>query len=106
MATTTIPVTYDADAKARLDELGLHDVCERMIEHLLETLPNLQRIEVTSPYVEHLGPDQQIVFEAYMSGANTIEDNLAFDKWVIENIPGEAGFWFVLLTIYGQPDGR
>jgi hypothetical protein len=106
MTTTTIPVTYDADGKARLDELGLHAVCEQIIEHLLETLPNLQRLEVTGPYVEHLGPDQQIVFEAYMSGTPTIEYDLAFDRWVIANIPVEAGTWFVLLTIYGQPDGR
>jgi hypothetical protein len=106
MATTTVPVTYDADAKARLDELGLHDVCEKMIEHILETLPNLQRLEVTGPYVEHLGPDQQVVFEAYMSGPPTIEDNRAFDKWVIANIPGAAGFWFVLSPNFGQPHGR
>lgn len=106
MTTTTVPVTYDADAKARLDELGLHDVCEKMIEHALEALPNLQRIEVTGPYVEHLGPDQQVVIEAYMSGPPTIEHSRDFHKWVFTNIPGEAKFWFVLSPNYGQPNGR
>lgn len=105
MISTTIPVNYDADARARLDQLGLHDVCEKMIERILE-IPDLVRLEVTGPYNEVLGPDQQIVFEAYIARPNTLEDDLAFNRWVVENIPGAAGFWFVLLTIHGQPNGR
>ena len=106
MTTTAIPVTCDVDAKARLDELGLHDACEKMIEHILESVPNLVRLDVTCPYNEVLGPDQQIVFQAYISGPPTIEHDLSFDRWVIESFPGEAGFSFVLLTVFGQPNGR
>src|SRR5688572_7230342 len=98
MATTTIPVTYDADAKVRLDELGLHDVCEKMIEHILESLPNLVRLDVTCPYNEVLGSDQQIVFDAYVTGARTSLLDSEFSRWACEHIPWEARRYFVLMT--------
>ena len=101
MPTSTIPVTFDVDAQVRLDKFGCHREFEQMIEHAAEAIPDLKKIVVTAPYNEVLGPDQQIVIEAYVPDARSLAPEREFNFWVFENIPREAATRFVFMTVEG-----
>jgi hypothetical protein len=101
MLTTTVPVNYEAEARERLDQIGYHQAFEQILEHITQTIPNLQRIEVTAPYNEMLGPEQQVVIEAFTTDSSWLDLYRKFDEWVIANIPGEQGMHFCLLLVDG-----
>ena len=101
MPTATVPINFEAEAQERLDRIGHRRELERMLEHIARTIPKLRKIEVTAPYNEVLGPDQQIVVEAHIQGIPAIELYLELDDWLIENIPSEASSQIVVLIVGG-----
>jgi hypothetical protein len=49
-ARETIPITVEPEAAARIAELGFQEHMDRMIEHAMQTLPQISRIEVVMNY--------------------------------------------------------
>jgi hypothetical protein len=99
MIATTVPVSIDADAQERINQLGVQKEFDEILEHALQTVPKLVRLDVTCPYNEALGPDQQVVFDAHVTDRNGWEADLDFGRWIHAHFPTEVAINFLLMTM-------
>jgi hypothetical protein len=99
MIATTVPVTIEADAAEQIDKLGLRAEFESILDHVLQTIPGLQRVEVSFPpsYEE---PNETVVIVPF--GPWTVEDLLRISDdhfhWIFATYPPEVFRYFCLLT--------
>jgi hypothetical protein len=89
MATTTIPVTIEADAAARVEELGMRAEFEQMIEHAKQAVSGLQFIRVTLEYdPEWPENEPRVVLWARRDDA-AVEPSTAAVNWELAGWRGE-----------------
>jgi hypothetical protein len=103
MATTTVPVTIEPEAAARVAELGMQAELERMLEHTRQTVPGLRAIDVQLALPYDTGDETSIIIQATMDNPHleydSTEDQLG--AWKVDTFPPDVCRYFVILTVYG-----
>jgi hypothetical protein len=103
MATTTVPVTVEPEAAARVAELGMQAELERMLEHTRQTVPGLRAIEVQLALPYDTGDETSIIIQATMEDPHLEDDptDTEWDKWQVRTFPPDVCRYFVLISVYG-----
>ena len=102
MIASTVPVTIDSDAKARIEELRVANQFEQMVEHAVETIPGLVRIEVSSPEPYEQGEERQVYLDAVVKTTDVNEQlaiERAWNMWRYTVLPPELAMHFLLMSI-------
>jgi len=107
-ATTTIPITVSPEAAARIDELGMRQEFEEMIEQTRRLMPEMRAIGVTLGYEYEEERDPAVVISPYRPEPDSDRDPLErqWDDWFADRFPPEVAMQFVLLSYYEPSDGR
>jgi hypothetical protein len=102
---TTIPITISPEAADRVAELGMQKELDIMIEHVRQTAPGLQRIEVTQAERYDLGGEPGVTIEAFSDRPFVPEERTDWDwsRWMIETFPSHVLEHFAMMFRYG-PD--
>jgi hypothetical protein len=97
MIATAVPVTIEADAAEQIDELGLRAEFEAILDHVLQTIPGLQHVEVSFPpsYEE---PNETVVINGYgnWDDYQFSEYRDRYFQWVTETYPPEVSYYILL----------
>jgi hypothetical protein len=104
-ATASIPVTISEEVKARVAELGYPAELERMIEHTLQTVPGLLRLNVALHPPYDTGDEPAVVLEAICGEAPALPDPTRsnWGEWKIRHFPPEVCSCFSLMIGYLGP---
>jgi hypothetical protein len=103
MATTTnVPLTIHTNAAQRVAELGMHAELERMVEHIRQTIPCLQRIDIWLQPPYDTGDDPGIIIHVYQSEPDRWEygDWEKWRDWVIETFSPDVWRHFTMWTVH------
>ena len=105
MNTSTVPVTIEPEAAARVAELGMQAELERMLEHTRQTVPGLRAIEVQLALPYDTGDETSIVIQVTMDDPHLEYDRTEdeWGDWKIDTFPPGVCRYFVMLTVYGSP---
>jgi len=105
-STTTLPVTVEPEAAARLAELGFQAQVDRMIDYARQNLPGLVRIEVVLNDRYDMGGEPGVVIEAYgpCPFDEAVRISRELDKWQITEFPPEVLEHLHLSHILGADD--
>lgn len=99
-ATTTVPVTIDSDAAERIDELRTQREFHLILDHTLQTIPDLVSIRVRLEPAYDTDDDASITIESLRSVRVAWDDgvNRAWFDWVTSTFPMSIGRWYRLMT--------
>lgn len=98
MSATTVPVTIAPQAAELINELGLRDAIEQMIEHTRQVVPDLQTIELGREIQPSDCPeDRYVVIEAWRTGPTPLEDPTddEWREWFLRAFPPKVTAWVV-----------
>jgi hypothetical protein len=105
---TRVSLTVAPEAAAHVADLGMRRELDRMLDHTRESVPRLRSIAVALAHDPEGADEPRIVIEAGMepgaSGYDSTEDE--WGRWKVETFPPAVSQHFVLLTVYGNADGR
>jgi hypothetical protein len=92
MASTTLPVTVEPEAAARLAELGFQAQVDRMIDYARQNLPHLVRIEVVLNDRYDMGGEPGVAIEVYSQCPfdEALQVVRELDRWQITEFPPEV----------------
>lgn len=98
---SNIPITITPEASAHVAKLGYEREFEEMLEHTLQTIPRIRRIEV-SVQDDPEGVDIPVVmihpFLAPSPDDAEEGHDAAWGKWVVQVYPPQVFEHFVLIT--------
>ncbi len=105
---TSVPVAVTPEAANRIGELRMHTEFDRMIEHTLEIVPGLQRIDVILVPAYDTEDEPGITIEATREGPYNKDDRTDWDwgDWFVDSFPPDVCRHFVLLSIHGPTNAR
>ena len=87
-----VRVTTSHEAAARIAELGLRNVVDRMLDYAVQHLPDLDRIDVTLYDRYEIGDQPGLAIDAYSHGrsdpAGKTERDL--DLWMVAEFPPDT----------------
>jgi hypothetical protein len=102
MIASTIPITVTDEAKEFIAQLGTQREFEQMLEHTLQSIPDLRSIEVVlDPDLSgEIGPG--IVMWAHRPDTGDAEDptNWNWGAWKVRTFPPEMPMDIVMLSFY------
>ncbi len=111
MATSTITALVAADAEARVVDLGMRRELDQMLEHTLQNVTGLRAVRVTlecDPACPGVAP--RLVIWAHR---DDLPADAGFDRtdwdwggWQTATFSPEVCRHFVMLSVYGDADGR
>jgi hypothetical protein len=89
MSEAAVPVTVEPEAAARVKELGMEAQLQKMVDHALEVLPALRRIEVTLAERYDTGGEPGVSIKAYSDAPFDPADRISWDwhSWLIDSFP-------------------
>jgi hypothetical protein len=93
-APETVPVTITPEAAAVVAWLGMQTELQRMLEHTLQTVPALKRIEVVLEPPYDTGMEDHILIEATRGDPFRLDDPTReqWGAWRDETFPPDVGF--------------
>jgi hypothetical protein len=104
MATmSTIPITVEPEAAARIDELGMRREFEEMLEQARAIMPDTRAIEVAlESDPEELDPEPRIVITPFRPDPAADYDPLdgQWGHWFVRTFSPDVCRHFVLLSCY------
>jgi hypothetical protein len=102
MKNTSVPVTVAPEAEEYIRQLGLQGPFEQMIEHAIQVIPGLRRIEVELPPRYDLGGEPVVLIEVIKDLPKSEDDptNWELARWQVETFPPEVLIYFTFLTGY------
>ena len=105
---TTVPLTIEPEAAARITELGMQAEFDQMLEHTRQVVPNLERIEVKLEPSYDTGDDLGITIEGMLTGPCDGDDLKSWEwgQWKAATFSPDVCRYFGLLLFYGTPDAR
>jgi hypothetical protein len=77
---TTIPITVTPEAAECVGRLGMQAELQRLLEHTLQTVPALKRIEVVLDPPYDSGIEDHVTIEATRSDSLRLEDP-TWEQW-------------------------
>lgn len=107
-ATTTIPVIVTPEAAAFVREKGWEQELERMLDHTLQTVPDLLRVRVVKE-TDYTCGGVYINIEANRAPvADPVADrtNVEWLQWRTETFPLEVSWHFALTSYYEDHDNH
>jgi hypothetical protein len=89
---TTIPVTVTPEASACIAQLGFQAEVDRMIDHVRQHLPEVERIEVVLYYRYDLGDEPGLAVDIYSRHPFNENESISGDlsKWFVRAFPSEV----------------
>ena len=110
MATSaTVPVTVSAEAQGRVAELGLQKEFEQMLEHALQTVPDLRRIRVELEEQTDEIDDPLVVIWAHrtlMTLATADRADIEYVRWSVHTLGAKVAPHIVLNSLYEDRDAQ
>ena len=103
-STTTVPVTITPEAQARVNELNCQAEPARMIERVLETIPQILNVEVTA-FIRY---DEGGELGVLITGATTAPREQAMPaeseltRWKFETFPPDVAEHFFFSCVYEE----
>jgi hypothetical protein len=106
--TTSVPVTVEPEAAARVAELGLQRELEQMLEHARQTIPNLLALEVQLALPYDTGDETYLAIQVMIRGDHPdgFRVSKQWGQWMIHTFPPEVCEYFGLSVVYGDAHGR
>jgi len=103
-----IPVSVEADAAARVEELGMEAEFQAMLAKLKEIVTGLRAIDVTLDFPPDYEDDPMILFRTYQPRPPEDGDptGAAWRRWLIDTFPPNVLRHFVRLPHYEGSNGR
>ena len=100
--TTTIPVTVTPEAAARVAELGMQHELDQMLQHTLQTVSDLQSIEVHLAEPYDTGDTPRVIIEARRAGPLLLLDRTEWQwgDWEVRTFPPEVCEHFLMMTLH------
>jgi len=107
-ASTTVPVSIEPEAAARVAELGRQRELEQMLEHARQTVPNLRALEVQLALPYDTGDETSITIQATISGDHPDGFHVSkqWGQWKIHTFPPEVCWYFGFQVVYENNHGR
>ncbi len=102
---STIPVTVTSEAQDHVAALGVQAEFEKMVEQMVQIIPDLQRINVVLDPPYDMGTEDRVVIEAYkLPAAYVISDpaRQRWNQWVDDNISPVVRQHFSFMLIKGS----
>jgi hypothetical protein len=78
---TTIPVTLSPEAEAHVQSLGLSLELEQMLEHAVQTMTGLRRIEVLLEPPNDTGDEDSVYMRFFKDPAHYVLGDPDWDRW-------------------------
>jgi hypothetical protein len=105
-ATTSVPLTIEPEAAARIAELGMKAELEHMLDHTRKVVPHLRHIGVTLTPPYDTGDEPYLAIEATRSGTYAGDDptEREWGNWLINTFPADVWRHFSFFVIYGTAD--
>jgi hypothetical protein len=102
---TTIPVTVNADAAARIAKLGFQAQVDRMIDHARQHLPEVERIEVVLYDRYELGDEPGVSIDIYSRRPSDPADTIVSDMigWRVREFPSAVLAQILMDYFSGEP---
>jgi hypothetical protein len=106
--TTTVPITIEPEAAARVAELGMQRELEEMLAHAQQTVPNLRALEVQLALPYDTGDETSLTIQATIRGDHPdgLNTRKQWGKWLVRAYSPDVWRYFVLQVVYGNNDGR
>jgi len=103
---TTVPITIQPDAAARVAELGMQAELDRMIQYTCDVVPNLERVALVLEPPYDTGDEPYLTIEAYRSDAWTRDDETESEwgSWKVNTFPPDVCRHFAMLVFYRNAD--
>jgi len=107
--TKAVPITVTPDAAGRIQELGRQREFEQMVEHIRQTVPDLQRLEVqldndrSDPTVEPV-----VVLWAWRPDTCAVDRTIQEEwfRWSLRTFPVTVRWQLTLMLSYQASNGR
>jgi hypothetical protein len=92
MNETTIPITVEPEAAARIAELGFQDQVDRMLDYARRNLPQVQRIEIGMNYRYDEDSPDGVCIEIHLERPRDEENRLWWQltRDIVELFPPEV----------------
>ena len=102
--TTTIPITVTEEAAARVAELGMQREFEQMLEHTVQTVPDLKSVEVILAPPYDTGDYPRVILEASRTVPLVPPDETESQwwDWQIGTFPPRVCAHFLMQTLHGE----
>src|SRR5262245_9173959 len=103
----TIPVTITDEAREYVEELGMREPFQQMLDHAMTSIPRLRELRVTVQPAYDVGAPC-VLFEAITAPPSVPDDPTQrnWGRWRVSTFPPEVFQHFVLLVVYGAADAR
>ncbi len=98
----SVPVTVTPEAEEYIRQLGLQGPFEQMIDHAIQVVPGLRRIECELPPLYDLGGEPAVEIGVFMDSPTGEYDptNRELQWWKVSTFPPEVAIYFIYLTAY------
>ena len=104
-ATASIPVTISPEAAAAIAELSMQAELQRMIDHALQTIPGLERIDVALEPHYDTGDETKVLLRVLRDPATWVPNDPFRAQWLdweVKTFPADALWHLGLLVSYGK----
>ena len=103
-AATTIPVTVEPDAAARVAELGMQAELQQMIEHTRQVVADLQNIRVVLEPPYDTGDEPYLTIYSTRAGSYNGDDPTEgeWGSWKVNTFSPDVCRHFAMLVLYGN----
>jgi hypothetical protein len=103
-ALTTVPITVEPDAAARVAELGMQAELQQMIEHTRQVVPHLQNVRVVLEPPYDTGDEPYLTIYSTRGGSYNGDDptQREWGRWKVTTFSPDVCRHFAMLVIYGN----
>jgi hypothetical protein len=102
----TVPITITPEAAECVARLGMQSDLERLLEHAVQTIPALRRLEVVLDLPYDTGIEDHLTIEAVRSDPWRLDDPTwrQWQDWIIQTSPSDVLAHFLLSMTHETSD--
>lgn len=109
MSITTVPVNITPEAAAHIAALGYEREFEQMLEHTLKTVPRIRHVDVILDHDPEAKDISTIIVRPTLEPEpqGTVDRHgREWDSWIVRTFPPQVFENFLMMSVYGDIDGR
>ena len=101
-AMTTVPVSIEPEAEARVAELGMRREFEQMLDHIRQAVPELKRVRVSLAYPPDYDDDPRVIIDVHVPADDAESESWydAYRNWLITTVSPDVWRHILLMPIY------